>query len=334
MAIISVDHVCKEYKVYKGVNEETNWLKSLFNRKYEVKQAVKDVSFSIEKGEIVGYVGPNGAGKSTTIKMLTGILQPTSGNIHINGLVPCISRKENAMNVGVVFGQRSQLYWDLPMMDTFDLHKKMYKIDEKRFRENVDFFVQALNMGEFVNRPVRQLSLGQRMRAEFSVALLHDPEIVYLDEPTIGLDVVSKKRIRSFIREVNQERKTTFLITTHDMGDIEEVCERLILIDHGSKQYDGNLNAFKQQYITNDRIEFTFLDYNTEICNADYDGIEISIIGDGKGQVVFEKLKYSSMDIMNILMKSFILLDVRSYEHKVEDILAQLYTLNGNEMCR
>lgn len=331
MAIISVNHVCKEYKVYKGASDEKNWLKSLFNRKYEIKQAVKDISFSIDKGEIVGYVGPNGAGKSTTIKMLTGILQPTSGDIHINGLVPYMSRKENAMNIGVVFGQRSQLYWDLPMMDTFDLHKKMYKIDEKRFRENVDFFVQALNMGEFVNRPVRQLSLGQRMRAEFSVALLHDPEIVYLDEPTIGLDIVSKKTIRSFIRDVNQEKKTTFLITTHDMGDIEEVCERLILIDHGSKQYDGNLNAFKQQYITNDRIEFTFEQHHAATCDMDYDGMEIRITGEGKGQVIFDNKLYSSMDVMKMLMKTFNITDMHSYEYNIEDVLTQLYTLERNE---
>lgn len=206
------------------------------------------ITFSIDKGELVGYVGPNGAGKSTTIKILCGILTPTSGLILVDGRVPYENRKENALRIGVVFGQRSQLFWDLPMGETFELYKRMYRMEERRYKENLAFFIELLDMEEFLNRPVRQLSLGQKMRANLAISLLHDPEIVYLDEPTIGLDVLAKSKIRQFIREVNRQRKTTVILTTHDMDDIEQICDRLIMIDKGQLQFDGRLDDFIRTY--------------------------------------------------------------------------------------
>lgn len=248
MAFIEVSGVSKEFKVYKRDKQMLGALRSLFIRKYETKVALDNIDFRITKGELVGYIGPNGAGKSTTIKMLSGILQPTSGIVRVDGIIPYEQRKENAMRMGVVFGQRSQLYWDLPMEDTFDLFKKMYKIDERRYQRNVAFYVELLEMQEFLSRPVRQLSLGQKMRANLAVALLHDPDIVYLDEPTIGLDIIAKSRIRRFIREVNKEKQTTVILTTHDMDDIEQICDRIIMIDHGKIIHDGSLTAFKETF--------------------------------------------------------------------------------------
>lgn len=331
MAIISVNNISKNFRVYTRKSGMMGNIKALFKREYTIKQAVKDISFDIERGEIVGYIGPNGAGKSTTIKMLTGILYPSSGEIIVNGLIPYKNRRGNAMKIGVVFGQRSQLYWDLPMIDTFDLYKKMYHIDDYTFKNNVEFYVQLLDMAEFINRPIRQLSLGQKMRAEFSVALLHDPEIVYLDEPTIGLDIISKKSIRDFIKKINEEKGTTFIITTHDMDDIEEVCERLILIDHGSKQYDGTLNAFKSQYITDNIIEFSF-EGTPKIQHDIYSNeMKITILREGNGRIVFNNKKYSSVDIINILMKYYNITNIKTCEYRIEDVLNKLYAIENKK---
>jgi len=248
MAFIEVNNVSKNFRIYMREKGFLNNIKSLFHRKYTVKEAVKNVSFSIERGETVGYIGMNGAGKSTTIKMLTGILTPSSGTITVGGLIPYIQRKENARQMGVVFGQRSRLNWDLPMADTFELYRKMYDIDPDRYRHNIQTFTELLDMGEFINRPVRQLSLGEKMRANLALAFLHDPSVVYLDEPTIGLDVVAKSRIREFIREINRNNKVTIMLTTHDMTDIEQICDRLIFIHHGELFYDGSLTEFKNSF--------------------------------------------------------------------------------------
>jgi ABC-2 type transport system ATP-binding protein len=223
-------------------------LRSLFSRQYEERVAVDDVTFALEPGELVGYIGPNGAGKSTTIKMLTGILVPTSGEVLVAGLVPWRQRRENARNIGVVFGQRSQLYWDLPLVESFELLRAIYGIPESRYRRNLGEFVDILEMDEFMRTPVRQLSLGQRMRGDFAAALLHEPQIVYLDEPTIGLDVVAKQAIREFIARINAERGTTIVLTTHDLADVERLCRRIVLIDRGTLIYDGDVERIKGEY--------------------------------------------------------------------------------------
>ena len=248
MSYIEVNNLCKEYRIAKTGKGVGGAIKALFHREYTVKQAVRDISFSIERGEIVGYIGPNGAGKSTTLKMLSGILVPTSGNVQVGGIVPYVKRRENAKHIGVVFGQRSQLYWDLPVSDTFDLYESLYDIPHQKFQENCRYFTEILDMEKFLDQPVRQLSLGQKMKANIAIALLHDPEVLYLDEPTIGLDIVSKKVVRKAIKTINQEKGTTVLLTTHDMHDIDAICNRLIMINEGTKLFDGTLEAFKKEY--------------------------------------------------------------------------------------
>jgi viologen exporter family transport system ATP-binding protein len=210
-------------------------------------QAVQDLTFQVGAGEMVGYIGPNGAGKSTTIKMLTGILVPTGGHLRVAGLEPSRRRTELARRIGVVFGQRTTLWWDLPLRDSFELLQKIYRIAPDRFRSNLGEYVELLSLGDLLDTPVRQLSLGQRMRGDIAAALLHDPEILYLDEPTIGLDVVSKGRLREFLRTLNAERGTTLLLTTHDLQDIEALCRRVIVIDHGTAVFDGDLADLHRQ---------------------------------------------------------------------------------------
>jgi len=249
--MIEAERLTKEYKIYRSGEPGQGWrtgIRSFFARPYEVKQAVQSINFHIPQGELVGFIGPNGAGKSTTIKMLSGVLTPTSGTVRVNGLVPSENRKRNGMQIGVVFGQRSQLFWDLPMEETFLLLRRMYRIPPDRFKRNVDFMIELLEMDSFYRTPVRQLSLGQKMRANLAASLLHDPAVLYLDEPTIGLDIVAKAKIRGFLRELNREKRTTVLLTTHDMDDIDEVCQRLMLIDKGVLIHDGTLSAFKHTY--------------------------------------------------------------------------------------
>ena len=212
-----------------------------FMRELTEVRAVRDLTFTVGAGEMVGYIGPNGAGKSTTIKMLTGILVPTGGHLRVAGLDPSRSRTELARRIGVVFGQRTTLWWDLPLRDSYELRRRMYRIPPDRYRRHLAEFVELLSLDDLLDTPVRQLSLGQRMRGDIAAALLHDPEILYLDEPTIGLDVVSKGRLREFLRTLNAERGTTLLLTTHDLQDIEALCRRVIVIDHGTLVFDGDL---------------------------------------------------------------------------------------------
>jgi ABC-2 type transport system ATP-binding protein len=222
-------------------------LRRLVRERGEV-HAVDDVSFSITPGEMVGYVGPNGAGKSTTIKMLTGILVPSGGHVRVLGLEPVRQRVELARRIGVVFGQRTQLWWDLPLVDSFELLRHIYRIPSQTYDANIATFSGVLDLEPFMSTPVRQLSLGQRMRGDLAAALLHDPEILFLDEPTIGLDVVAKARIREFLAEVNAQRRTTVLLTTHDMDDIEQLCRRMLIIDHGRVIYDGDLETVRRRF--------------------------------------------------------------------------------------
>lgn len=253
--MIEVKNVKKYYKIAKQEKGLSSSLKQLFHRRCETKKAVDDISFSIKKGEIVGFIGPNGAGKSTTIKMLSGILYPDEGSIEINGFIPYKQRKEYVKNIGVVFGQKTQLNWDLPLIESFELLKYIYKIPQETYEENIAKFTELLDMEGFIRQPVRQLSLGQRMRGDIVAALLHYPEIVFFDEPTIGLDVVAKEKIREFIRYMNEKEHTTMIFTTHDMQDIEKVCNRLIIIDKGKKIYDGSVAEIRNRYASSKSVE-------------------------------------------------------------------------------
>jgi len=248
MEAINVSHITKEFKSPKKFPGFWGSVKGLFTREYTVKKAVDDISFSINEGEIVGYLGANGAGKSTTIKMMTGILTPTSGTITVDNLVPYQKRQENARNIGVVFGQRTQLWWDLPLNETFTLLRDMYDVSQKDYEERFAFLNSVLNLNEFIMQPVRTLSLGQRMKADIAAALIHNPKILFLDEPTIGLDVIVKEKVRDAIHLINQKYHTTIILTTHDLRDIEELCSRIIVIDSGRVVYDGSLDDLKRSY--------------------------------------------------------------------------------------
>lgn len=232
----------KKYPGFKGA------IKGLFSNEKVSKLAVDDISFTIGSGEIVGYIGSNGAGKSTTIKMMTGILNPSKGMCLVDGIDPSKNRKENAQNIGVVFGQRTQLWWDLPLSESFTILKEIYDVSDEAYAEQMEFLNRVLELDEFFDRPVRTLSLGQRMRADLGAALLHNPKVLYLDEPTIGLDLVVKDNIRKAIKEINEKYQTTVILTTHDIGDIEELCSRIIIIDEGKKIYDGTLENLKDTY--------------------------------------------------------------------------------------
>ena len=248
MTIIQVDALSKAFRISRRRPGLFGGIRSVVDPEVRIVQAVRDLSLTVERGEMIGLVGPNGAGKSTTIKMLTGILVPSDGEICVAGLNPLRQRRELARRIGVVFGQRSQLWWDLPLIDSLHLLRHLYRVPEARYTANLTKLRAMLELDEFLETPVRQLSLGQRMRGDLAAALLHDPELLYLDEPTIGLDVVAKARIREFLLAINSERGVTVLLTTHDMDDVETLCPRMLIIDHGRKLYDGAVSAIRERF--------------------------------------------------------------------------------------
>jgi ABC-2 type transport system ATP-binding protein len=248
LPIITVSNLQKHFKVYKHRRGVGGALRNLVSRQYQVVRAVDGVSFEIQPGELVGYLGPNGAGKSTTIKMLSGLLVPSGGQLWVNGRVPWRQRQAHVATIGAVFGQRTTLWWDLPVVESLDLLQHVYKIPERRFRQNMAEFRELLELDPFLHTPVRSLSLGQRMRSDLCAALLHDPVLLFLDEPTIGLDVVAKERIRQFIRHVNHQRGTTVILTTHDLSDVEKLCQRVMIIDQGRLLFDGELATLRDRF--------------------------------------------------------------------------------------
>lgn len=304
--IIEVKNIKKYYKVAKREKGLKATIKNLFHRKYEIKKAVNDISFSIKKGEIVGFIGPNGAGKSTTIKMLSGILYPDEGEIKINGFIPYKQRKQYVKNIGVVFGQKSQLNWDLPLIESFELMKYIYKIPEKVYEANLSKFTELLEMKDFIHQPVRQLSLGQRMRGDIVAALLHSPKIVFFDEPTIGLDVVAKEKIRDFVKYMNETEQTTIIFTTHDMQDIEKVCDRLIIIDTGKKIYDGSIAEIKSKYTNSKTIEIW--------------------LENGKKEVkTFDVNQTPMNEVMEELFSKYHIKDISICEPEIDGIVRDIY---------
>lgn len=252
---ITVEHLTKSYKI-KNRSVINNTVKHLVIPQYSFTPAVNDISFTIQTGDIVGFIGANGAGKSTTIKMLTGILTPDKGIISINGLTFKKNRKEIMQKIGVVFGQRSVLCWDIPVIESFKLFKDMYRIPENIYRENIEIFSDILNLPEFIYKPPRLLSLGQRMKADLAAALLYNPEVLFLDEPTIGIDVLAKAKIRDFIIKINQVRKTTIILTTHDISDIESLCQKMLIIDKGTLLYNGTLEELKRKNASSHNNDF------------------------------------------------------------------------------
>jgi ABC-2 type transport system ATP-binding protein len=312
-------------KVFRSIKREPGVrgaLAALFSREYEEKTAVEGVSFALEPGEIVGYIGPNGAGKSTTIKMLTGILVPTSGTVRVAGLVPHEQREANAENIGVVFGQRSQLYWDLPLRESFELLRSIYDVPRDRYRTNLAEFGELLDLERFMDTPVRQLSLGERMRGDFAAAMLHDPKIVYLDEPTIGLDVVAKEAIRSFVARVNRERGTTVILTTHDLADVERLSRRIILIDEGTVIYDGALERLREEYGTHRTLVLTLAESYPEIAveGAVVEGREQNVV-----RLRFDRRTQSVEALVRRVLEQYRVSDIAIVEPDIETIVRRLY---------
>jgi len=265
-SIIQLNQVKKEFKVLESHEKLSGSIKDLFFRRYKVVTAVDNVSLNIKQGEMVGYLGPNGAGKSTTIKMMTGVLEPTRGEIYVNGKIPYKNRTKNAQNIGVVFGQRTQLWWDLPLIESFKILKEIYRIDGKVYKSNLELFDSLVNVSELYQKTVRQMSLGQRTLCDILASFLHNPGVVFLDEPTIGLDVSMKSRIRKLIHMLNKEKGTTVILTTHDMGDVDALCNRIIIIDKGKAIYDNSIENLKH-YFGNHRTVKLLL--NNEISQED-----------------------------------------------------------------
>lgn len=283
--------------------------------------AVAGLDFSIDPGEMVGYIGPNGAGKSTTIKMLTGILVPTAGSVRVAGFDPSRQRVDLTRRIGVVFGQRTTLWWDLPLRDSFDLLQKIYRIPPARYAANLAEFVELLDLGELLDTPVRQLSLGQRMRGDITAALLHDPEILYLDEPTIGLDVVSKGRLREFLRTLNAERGTTLLLTTHDLADIEALCSRVMVIDHGRLVFDGTLPELHRAGGSRRTLVVDLVDEHAPISVAGAEVIRV----EGPRQWLAFAPDASAAPIVAAVAASYNVADLSLREPAIEDVIQELY---------
>jgi ABC-2 type transport system ATP-binding protein len=327
--VIRVENLVKEFRRPRKQEGRFGALRTLFTRQFDVVRAVDQVNFAIEPGELVGYIGPNGAGKSTTIKMMTGILVPTSGTVEVGGLVPWRERERNAMQIGVVFGQRSQLWWDLPLIESFNLIAKLYRVPEAKYRRNLERFIALLDMEEFLERPVRQLSLGQRMRGDLAASMLYEPQILYLDEPTIGLDIVAKENMRTFIEEMNRDSGTTIVLTTHDLADVERLCRRLILIDHGHVLYDGGVEQLKAKYAPY-RILVIELDADAVskgrlIDAADVPGAEIVEQVDGVARIQFESARTPVQNLIAALNARYPIADLSIVEPDLEGVVRQIY---------
>ena len=321
MSFIEVKHINKTFKVPVKEKGKFGTLKSFFNRKYKYIKAIQDISFSIKKGEIVGYIGPNGAGKSTTIKILSGILVPDSGNVVINKMTPWKDRKKYVSKIGVVFGQRSQLWWDIPAIDSFNLLKDIYKLEDKEYEETLNELIELLNLKDIINIPVRQLSLGNRMKCEIAASLIHKPKILFLDEPTIGLDAVSKKIVREFIKKINKQNKVTVILTTHDMADIEALAKRIILIGKGQILYDGSLTKLKKKYdylrkikvITKDKIKLE-KDYIVEQKTID-SGIEF----------IIDIRKVEINEFIKLISSKISIIDIDIDSGNIDELIVKLY---------
>ncbi|MCW2764851.1 MAG: ATP-binding cassette protein [Nocardioides sp.] len=314
MGLIEARGLSRTFTVYKRSGR--------LNRTRTEVRAVHDLDLAIEPGEMVGYIGPNGAGKSTTIKMLTGILVPTGGHLRVAGVDPSRKRRALAHRIGVVFGQRTTLWWDLPLRDSFELLQKIYRVPSDRFRTNLAEFVELLDLGDLLDTPVRQLSLGQRMRGDITAALLHDPEILYLDEPTIGLDVISKGRLREFLRTLNAERGVTLLLTTHDLQDIEALCRRVIVIDHGTKVFDGALTELHRQGGSTRTLVVDLVD---EAPPISVEGATARRV-EGPRQWLSFPADASAAPLVAAVAAAYDVADLSIQEPDIEDVIRELYS--------
>ncbi len=321
---VAVSHLTKIFRTFRREEGLGAALKSLLRRVSTETVAVSDVSFSIEPGEMVGYIGPNGAGKSTTIKMLTGILTPTSGETLCNGFVPHRERTRYVATIGVVFGQRTQLWWDIAVVESFKLLKEIYGLSDSQYRERMARFDRVLGLSAYLHQPVRKLSLGERMRCDLAASLLHRPPLLFLDEPTIGLDIVAKANVREFLQEINRQEGTTVLLTTHDLSDIETLCRRVIVIDHGKLLFDGALSQLRDRILPVTSVVF---DVKTvpDPSLLNWNGLEISEIGSHRYQVDIDRRSLSPASAVKEIVNRFDVADISIEEPQIEDVVKRIY---------
>lgn len=334
--IIELKNITKTFKILNRHEGLKGSIRDLFSRDYKYLNAVDDISVAIKKGEITGYLGPNGAGKSTTIKMMTGILEPTKGEILVNGIVPYRNRTLNAQNIGVVFGQRTQLWWALPVIESFKILKEIYRIDTKVYQENLELFDSIVNISSLYMKPVRQMSLGQRTLCDIVASFLHNPAIVFLDEPTIGLDVAMKSKIREIVKKINSIKNTTIILTTHDIGDIEALCKRAIIIDKGKMVFDDEIGQLKNKFGKYRTLKLSKVNQDVDIVNKLIDALNkeaknsIQILKNEEDEeqwfdlLINEEL-LSLADALNFFMKKIKISDIKIEEISTEDIIKKIY---------
>lgn len=320
--MIEAKQLKKSFKLYKTKEGMFGSLFSLFSGEYDLKNAVDSITFTIQEGELVGYIGPNGAGKSTTIKMLSGILHPSAGEATVLGINPQKDRKKLAQNIGIVFGQRTQLWWDLPVRDSFEILKSMYKVDDAHYRRFLKQYDDILEISQFLETPVRKLSLGQRMRADLAAAMIHNPPVLFLDEPTIGLDVGAKHKIREFLKEMNVNEKKTIILTTHDMDDIEQLCSRVIVINSGKKILDGSLDELKSHIGLPSILHVTY----SEVPNpAEVFGIERTECLGTECTILYDREKINSPALLQEITRWGTPLDIQMKEPDIEEVIQNIY---------
>lgn len=326
-AIIEIKNITKEFKVLNRREGLKGSLKDLFSRDYKIVRAVDSISLSIEQGEIVGYLGPNGAGKSTTIKMMTGVLEPTSGEILVNGNEPYRSRTRNSKEIGVVFGQRSQLWWALPLIESFRILKDIYRISDDDYDHMISLYKSLVDIDELLHKPVRQMSLGQRTLSDILAAFLHNPKIVFLDEPTIGLDVSMKAKIRTLINALNKEKNTTVILTTHDMGDVDALCRRIVIIDKGKMLYDNDIEHLKGFFGSYRTLKIGIDgDLTAEAEKIQKEFPEFSVSNDDEWiSVLVDEEKSTVMDVLGRLQASRKIKDMKLEEISTEEVIKKIY---------
>jgi ABC-2 type transport system ATP-binding protein len=335
MTLIHIPDLSKHFRILNRHEGLKGAVRDLFSGDYRTVKAVDGISFDIEPGEIVGYIGPNGAGKSTTIKMMTGILKPSAGLLQVNGLVPYDNRMRQAMIMGVVFGQRTQLWWDLPVIESFKILKEIYKVEQKMFDEHLGMFNELVGLKALYSQQVRTLSLGQRMLCDITASFLHNPQVVFLDEPTIGLDVSIKAKIRSLILELNRTRNTTIILTTHDLGDVEALCRRIIIIDKGKTLYDGDIKKVNALFGAYRTLKLQLRDFTDATLAALQErltvrfgtghGITIAQTEDFWTDVTIDQARTALADVLGFVMSNFTVTDVRIVEITMENVVRKVY---------
>ena len=326
-SLIHVQDLCKHFRAFHRREGVWGSIQNLFVRDYRTVSAVDRVSFEINRGEMVGYIGPNGAGKSTSIKMLTGILVPTSGEIVVNGFVPFRQRSQYVKTIGVVFGQRTQLWWDIAVIESFKLLRRIYGVSQRDFDARMERFDQILNIRDYLHTPVRKLSLGERMRCDLAAALLHNPPLLFLDEPTIGLDVVAKDHIRQFLRAINREFHTTVLLTTHDLDDIEELCRRIMIIDRGKVLYDGPLSHLKEKLLRTKQIKFALKDRTqaASVSAFSREGLDLEQVDELTYRIRFDRVKIAAADLIRQILSAVEVRDILIEDEPIEEIIKRIY---------